>query len=114
MNKLVNFSVLNPEGIVRLVTDDEDFKLDKWIAEVQGKTYKFINNPSILDSLIMYITIFIVVLIFLMLMCCCLLIPQFFEYFKKKLIAFKEKLFWNGVIKSITVSYITLGLAACA
>ena len=57
-------------------------------------------------DLIIYIIAAVGFLILLLVMLVVMLIPKFRGMIKDKLVKFKEKLIWNGVIRSIMIAYL--------
>ena len=110
MTELVNFSVLNPEGIVQLF--EPEFQLDHFIADIQGRSFKLIKSPSLVDDLQIYILLIGVASIFVAILLVLLFFPCCRKFTGKKLKMVKEMLIWNGIIKSVMVSYISIGMAA--
>jgi len=102
--KLIEFDVLNPDGIIRMFNDDPNFKLLDW---VQGKSsFNSDGSASIMDELRLYIMGAAVGLVFLVGM----MILALLKRFQAKMIALAKNLYnkmiFNGMIRSITIVYI--------
>lgn len=104
--KLIEFDVLNPDSIIRMISSDPDFKLMDWII---GKS-KFNSNgsPSMIDDLRLYIMGAAVGVVAILLLGILMMVRKY----KKKIIKLLKNTFnkfvFNGTIRSITIMYIQL------
>ena len=95
--------MLNLEGIVSLFKPG--WKLNEFILGVRTKIVSADQTASVLKDLAIYLIIggvsFILFTLALLLGC----IPRFRMAIFTKLMDFRKKFIWNGVIRSITISW---------
>ena len=104
--KIIEFEFLNPEGMVRLWKPD--FKLNEWMTGVKADIINPEKSNSMMDSLIVYIGVGAAGVVTLV----SLFITSYIcrKRVKKQFDKIKKKLFFNGIVRSITISYVTVCL----
>ena len=95
--------MLNPEALVGLFVPG--FKLKEFIVGVQNNIVSEDQEASVIGDLMMYILIAGVGLLFICILLTLTLIERFRTKLLKKLMDFKAKFIWNGVIRSLTISW---------
>jgi hypothetical protein len=111
---LIEFKILNPQSIIRIWYPEFDIKSLIVGAKKQLEFSKD-ERESILDEIFIFVFISVVVLIFIILGLVASLLFKGLSLgniIKEKLIDFKEKFFFNGMIKSFSVSFLKLGIAS--
>lgn len=102
---MIEFKALNPEGGVKLFIPE--FKLMDWIKG--QKTLIVINpdqNASPMQDMIVYIVIASAGLVFIIVLAViAFAVKKYKDKIKEKLGALKSKLVWNGILRSMSVSY---------
>ena len=104
--KIIEFEFLNPEGMIKLWKPD--FKLNEWVTGVKSDIVNPDKNNSIMNNLIVYIgagaaAVVILVSLFILSYICRKRVKKQFDKIKKKL-------FFTGIVRSITISYVTVCL----
>ena len=109
--KLIEFDILNPDGILRKITGDPDIKL---VNLMTGLAKKKEGEPNMVDDFSFFIMIGIGAAATLCFVFCVYVLLKIFNNpeRKEKLINFmlkmKRKVFFNTIIRSITIIYIQL------
>ena len=101
--KIIEFQMLNPEALIGLFVPG--FKMKEFIVGVQNNIVSQDQEASVIGDLMMYILFGGVGLIFLCIVLTLTLIERFRTKLLKKLMDFKAKFIWNGVIRSLTISW---------
>lgn len=102
--KMIEFEMLDPANMIKLVW--EDFDLWDYLSGVQSKIISKEQSASIVKDLRMYLLVAVFVFIFLVI---AFFLSRIRSVKKKVLRAvgnFKKKFFFNGMIKSLEVSYL--------
>lgn len=103
--KLIEFDILNPDGIGRKITGDPDFKLASFIAGIREKNE---GEPNMMDDLGFFVILLGIGACALCVMGC---VYQYRKY-REKIMAIVKKLvdnfMFNGFIRAITIAYIQL------
>jgi hypothetical protein len=105
VQKVIEFDLLNPQGIIQLF--DEDFTFKEFFAGVKGKlvTNKD-QEASILGDLSLYIFALLGLVLFLVVSALLSLFKKHRDKIFKLLFSFKRKFCCNGMIRSLNVMYI--------
>ena len=104
--KLIEFDVLNPDSIIQLITSNPDFKLIDWLM---GKTkFNSNGNPSIMDDLRLYIMAAAVAIAVLLILSVLLICKRCRQTIKSLIVKTFHKMVFNGLIRSLTIMYISL------
>ena len=106
--KLIEFDVLNPEGLIRIF--DPGFKLKEFIV---GKTRNQVSDDqeaSIIYDLRIWIFAAIGFLVGVIVLALGIAIKNCRGKVKELLSKLKKKMVWNGVIRSLTISYVGIAL----
>lgn len=104
--KLIEFDVLNPDSIIRLISGNPDFKLTDWVL---GKSrFSSDESPSMIDDLRVYIIWAVAAVAIVLMLALLLFIKKLKKKIKKLLWNMQAKFLFNGIIRSITIMYIQL------
>jgi hypothetical protein len=116
LNDLINFKLLNPEFIIRIW--DKDFTMEQFLNDTKGKLILDEKEmASMLGNITTYLFILGVFILGVLLVYAIYRLCSYFELqIKEKLIEMlidvKDKFLFNGVLRSITISYLTIGINA--
>lgn len=101
--KIIEFDMLNPEGIIRIF--DPEFSI-KAIMTPKTASVTDAAPKSMMDDLKMFVFALILALVVITGLCCLSRIERFKGFVIKTLVGFKKKFFFNGLLRSLTIAYI--------
>jgi len=107
---IIEFKVLNPEGIIKIF--DPTFNLKEFINGAKANVVSRAQTVSVMSDLFIFIFIGGVSAVFLLVMVLLTLVKKFKEKIILKLLDFKKKFLFNGLLRSITVSYVKVLMTA--
>ena len=109
MIKIIEFRLLNPDGIIGLFIPG--FKLTNWIkGTMKGSSD---TESNMLDDMFVYILVGGVFLLVVAVMITLMVIKPCRNKIKAKLVQIKNKTLFNGIIRSIIISYLGATMSAC-
>lgn len=94
--KLIEFDILNPEGLIKLV--NPDFDMNRYL---QGLNPEDPNPewPSLVNQMIVYLVLIGIVMLIMTVLSLVMLIPRLKEFATRTMTDLRQKFVWNGLIR---------------